>query len=160
MHSNRTQSQREQALEGFKSGEYKVLVATDIVARGIDVEGISHVINYDIPINAEDYVHRIGRTARAGAERHRGELPDRAKRCTNSRRSSASSGSRSTATTCPASTTSAEIPESKDVPRKPGKIDVARGRAALRQEGHQAAPAHRALTRPRPPRSTESDHLV
>jgi ATP-dependent RNA helicase RhlE len=67
MHSNRTQQQREKALEGFKSGRYSVLIATDIVARGIDVEGISHVINYDIPIKPEDYVHRIGRTARAGA---------------------------------------------------------------------------------------------
>ena len=68
MHSNRTQSQREQALEGFRSGRYHVLVATDIVARGIDVEGISHVVNYDIPLDAQDYVHRIGRTARAGAD--------------------------------------------------------------------------------------------
>ncbi len=67
MHSNRTQSQREQALSGFKSGRYSVLIATDIVARGIDVEGISHVINFDIPMKPEDYVHRIGRTARAGA---------------------------------------------------------------------------------------------
>jgi ATP-dependent RNA helicase RhlE len=67
MHSNRTQSQREHALEGFKNGRYSVLIATDIVARGIDVEGISHVVNYDIPAKPEDYVHRIGRTARAGA---------------------------------------------------------------------------------------------
>jgi ATP-dependent RNA helicase RhlE len=67
IHGNRNQVQREKALEGFKSGRYKVLIATDIVARGIDVEGISHVINYDIPSNPEDYVHRIGRTARAGA---------------------------------------------------------------------------------------------
>jgi len=68
MHSNKTQSQREKALEGFKSGRYTVLVATDIVARGIQVDGISHVVNFDIPVNAEDYVHRIGRTARAGAD--------------------------------------------------------------------------------------------
>ena len=67
IHGNRTQVQRQQALDGFKSGRYKVLVATDVVARGIDVEGISHVVNYDIPTNPEDYVHRIGRTARAGA---------------------------------------------------------------------------------------------
>jgi len=66
IHSNRTQSQRQAALDGFKSGRYRVLIATDIVARGIDVEGITHVINFDIPTNAEDYVHRIGRTARAG----------------------------------------------------------------------------------------------
>jgi ATP-dependent RNA helicase RhlE len=67
MHSNRTQQQREKALEGFKGGRYSVLIATDIVARGIDVDGISHVVNYDIPLKPEDYVHRIGRTARAGA---------------------------------------------------------------------------------------------
>ncbi len=65
IHSNRTQSQRDRALAGFKQGEYKVLVATDIAARGIDVEGISHVINYDTPTFAEDYIHRIGRTGRA-----------------------------------------------------------------------------------------------
>jgi ATP-dependent RNA helicase RhlE len=65
IHSNRTQSQRDQALAGFKQGQFKVLVATDIAARGIDVEGISHVINYDTPTFAEDYIHRIGRTGRA-----------------------------------------------------------------------------------------------
>ena len=67
IHSNRTQSQRQRALDGFKRGEFRVLVATDIAARGIDVEGISHVINYDIPQYAEDYIHRIGRTGRATA---------------------------------------------------------------------------------------------
>jgi superfamily II DNA/RNA helicase len=67
IHSNRSQIQRQRALDGFKNGMYRVLVATDIVARGIDVDGISHVINYDLPVNAQDYVHRIGRTARAGA---------------------------------------------------------------------------------------------
>jgi ATP-dependent RNA helicase RhlE len=66
IHGNRSQSQRQQALEGFKRGRHKVLVATDIVARGIDVDGISHVINFDLPNVPEDYVHRIGRTARAG----------------------------------------------------------------------------------------------
>jgi ATP-dependent RNA helicase RhlE len=67
IHSNRTQAQRQRALDGFKDGTYRVLVATDIVARGIDVDRISHVINYDLPSVAQDYVHRIGRTARAGA---------------------------------------------------------------------------------------------
>jgi ATP-dependent RNA helicase RhlE len=66
IHSNRSQSQRQEALDGFKKGKYSVLVATDIVARGIDVDNISHVINFDMPTNPEDYVHRIGRTARAG----------------------------------------------------------------------------------------------
>jgi ATP-dependent RNA helicase RhlE len=65
LHSNRTQRERVEALEGFKSGKYEVMVATDIAARGIDVEGISHVVNYDVPQHPEDYVHRIGRTGRA-----------------------------------------------------------------------------------------------
>ena len=67
IHSNRTQSQRERALEGFKQGRFRVMVATDIAARGIDVNGISHVINFDVPQHPEDYIHRIGRTGRAGA---------------------------------------------------------------------------------------------
>jgi ATP-dependent RNA helicase RhlE len=67
IHSNRTQAQRQRAMAGFKQGQYKVMVATDIAARGIDVEGISHVINYDTPTFAEDYIHRIGRTGRASA---------------------------------------------------------------------------------------------
>ncbi|HSQ76006.1 MAG TPA: DEAD/DEAH box helicase [Bacteroidota bacterium] len=67
IHSNRTQGQRDRALEGFKSGAIRVLVATDIAARGLDVDGISHVVNYDIPHQPEDYIHRIGRTGRAGA---------------------------------------------------------------------------------------------
>jgi len=66
IHSNRSQSQRQRALELFTKGKVQVLVATDIVARGIDVEGISHVINYELPDDAENYIHRIGRTARAG----------------------------------------------------------------------------------------------
>ena len=66
IHSNRSLAQRKQALEGFKNGKYRVLVATDIAARGIDVKGIGLVINFDLPDNAEDYVHRIGRTGRAG----------------------------------------------------------------------------------------------
>ena len=65
LHSNRTQGERIDALEGFKIGRYEVMVATDIAARGIDIAGVSHVINYDVPQHAEDYVHRIGRTGRA-----------------------------------------------------------------------------------------------
>ena len=65
LHANRTQNQRIEALSGFKSGKYEVMVATDIAARGIDVAGVSHVINYDVPQHPEDYVHRIGRTGRA-----------------------------------------------------------------------------------------------
>jgi ATP-dependent RNA helicase RhlE len=65
LHSNRTQNERVDALEGFKGGRYEVMVATDIAARGIDIAGVSHVINHDVPQHPEDYVHRIGRTGRA-----------------------------------------------------------------------------------------------
>jgi ATP-dependent RNA helicase RhlE len=67
IHSNRSQNQRLRALKDFKSGAVRVLVATDVAARGIDVDGISHVVNYDFPMHSEDYVHRIGRTGRAHA---------------------------------------------------------------------------------------------
>ncbi len=67
MHGDRSQSQRSSSLHGFRTGRYKIMVATDLAARGLDVEGISHVINYDVPETAEAYVHRIGRTARAEA---------------------------------------------------------------------------------------------
>ncbi len=67
LHSNRSQNQRLRALKDFKSGVVRVLVATDIAARGIDVDGMSHVVNYDFPMHSEDYVHRIGRTGRAHA---------------------------------------------------------------------------------------------
>ncbi len=68
LHSDRSQGERTASLKGFKSGKFEVLVATDIAARGLDIAGISHVINYDVPLNAEDYVHRIGRTGRAEKE--------------------------------------------------------------------------------------------
>ena len=73
IHGDRTQGQRQQALDGFKNGKIAVLVATDVVARGIDVDNITHVINFDIPTNPEDYVHRIGRTGPGGRQRHRRE---------------------------------------------------------------------------------------
>ena len=69
-HSDRSLSQRKEALEGFKRGKYRILVATDIAARGIDVKGIELVINYDLPDDPENYVHRIGRTGRAGFAGH------------------------------------------------------------------------------------------
>jgi ATP-dependent RNA helicase RhlE len=66
IHGNKSQSARQQALASFKDGRVRILVATDIAARGIDVDGVTHVINYDLPSEPEAYVHRIGRTARAG----------------------------------------------------------------------------------------------
>lgn len=68
LHGDRTQGQRNRAMDGFRSGEFRIMVCTDIAARGIDISHIAHVINYDLPQVPEDYVHRIGRTARAGAE--------------------------------------------------------------------------------------------
>ncbi len=70
IHSNRTLGQRQKALDGFKKGRFQVLIATDIASRGIDVTGIELVVNYDMPANSEDYVHRIGRTGRAGKTGH------------------------------------------------------------------------------------------
>ena len=67
IHGNKAQNARLRALNGFRSGQIRALVATDIAARGIDVEGITHVINFELPMDPESYVHRIGRTARAGA---------------------------------------------------------------------------------------------
>jgi len=71
IHADRSQEERLAALEGFRSGKFPVLIATDVMARGLDVNGISHVINFDVPHSADDYIHRAGRTARAGA---RGEV--------------------------------------------------------------------------------------
>src|SRR5205823_13765375 len=67
MHGDRTQSQRNQALAGFRDGRYRVLVATDVAARGIHVDSVAHVVNYDLPQAPEDFIHRVGRTGRAGA---------------------------------------------------------------------------------------------
>eukprot|EP00965_Chrysotila_dentata_P193783 6175956-Pleurochrysis_carterae.AAC.2 len=66
IHSGKDQATREAAIEGFKSGEFEILVATDIAGRGIDIQGVEHVINYDMPKDIESYTHRIGRTGRAG----------------------------------------------------------------------------------------------
>jgi ATP-dependent RNA helicase RhlE len=67
LHADRTQAQRTHAVEGFRSGRYRVLVATDVAARGLDIDGITHVVNYEVPSNRETYVHRVGRTGRAEA---------------------------------------------------------------------------------------------
>ena len=67
IHGDRSQSQRNEALQGFKDGVYRVLVATDVAARGIHVDDIAHVVNYDLPQEPEGFIHRVGRTGRAGA---------------------------------------------------------------------------------------------
>ena len=71
IHGNRSQAQRTEALAGFKSGRYRVLVATDIAARGIDVEALGHVVNFDVPAAPDDYIHRVGRTGARRADRRR-----------------------------------------------------------------------------------------
>lgn len=68
LHSDRTQRERKKALEGFKRGDFEILIATDVAGRGLDISGITHVVNYDVPRNSENYVHRIGRTGRANTE--------------------------------------------------------------------------------------------
>jgi ATP-dependent RNA helicase RhlE len=70
LHADRSQQERLQAVEGFRSGKHPVLVATDIAARGLDIEGIAHVINYEVPDTPDTYVHRVGRTGRSGAAGH------------------------------------------------------------------------------------------
>jgi ATP-dependent RNA helicase RhlE len=80
IHGDRTQNQRNEALRGFKDGRYRVLVATDVAARGIHVDGIAHVVNYDLPKAPEDFVHRVGRTARAGARGTASTFTTRAER--------------------------------------------------------------------------------
>ena len=70
LHADRTQQERLQAVEGFRAGKHPVLVATDIAARGLDIEGIAHVVNFEVPDTPEAYVHRVGRTGRSGAEGH------------------------------------------------------------------------------------------
>ena len=80
IHGDRSQNQRNQALRGFQDGYYRVLVATDVAARGIHVEGISHVVNYDLPQVPEDFIHRVGRTGRAGARGTASTFATRAER--------------------------------------------------------------------------------
>ena len=67
IHGGRSQGQRQKAIDGFRQGRYKILVATDVAARGLDIQGVTHVVNFDVPNSADDYIHRIGRTARASA---------------------------------------------------------------------------------------------
>ena len=105
IHGNRSQSQRVRALTDFKAGRVSILVATEVAARGIDIEELPHVVNYELPMTPEDYLHRIGRTGRAGIDRRRdlaGLRRRDARSCATSRRSSATaSTSRSSPATSP-----------------------------------------------------------
>jgi ATP-dependent RNA helicase RhlE len=80
IHGDRSQNQRNMALRGFQNGQYRVLVATDVAARGIHVDNIAHVVNYDLPQQAEDFIHRVGRTGRAGATGVASTFANRAER--------------------------------------------------------------------------------
>ncbi len=152
IHSNRSLNQRLEALDGFKIGRYRVLVATDIAARGIDVSGIQLVINYDLPDNAEDYVHRIGRTGRAG---HTGRAVSFA---TPDQKRDVRDIERLIRMTLPVSK-SPVLPEGKipaDIPEDRGRSFQPR-RAGRPSFGRRAAPrpVHRQLFGPAAPRLPE-----
>ena len=166
IHGNRSQAQRTQALAGFKDGRYPVLVATDIAARGIDVEELGHVVNFDVPQAPDDYIHRVGRTGRAEADGRRLHLRVAAGRraiCATSRRRSAGGcrASRCRTSTTPRSRKAqlemplaqriAEIRARKRDERERAAANAARRAAA--QRGRPAAPAQpQAEGGHRPPR--------
>ena len=116
IHGNRSQAQRTEALEGFKSGRYRCLVATDIVARGIDVEQLEHVVNFDVPHLPEDYIHRVGRTARADATGDAFTLRVAGGGAGPVRRSNGRSASGCPGWSCPGSTTRANRQQRFEVP--------------------------------------------
>lgn len=140
IHGNRSLNQRKDALLGFKNGNYRVLVATDIAARGIDVKGIELVVNYDLPTVAADYVHRIGRTARAGAEGHAISfaMPDEKHEVRNIERLIRTSLA---VTELPSNLPAARIvPQSEmrrdfDRPARPGGFGARRGFSGARPQG-------------------------
>ena len=142
IHGNKSQSQRERALAAFKAGGTKILVATDIAARGIDVDAVSHVVNFDLPNIPESYVHRIGRTARAGAEGRAISL------CDGEERAFLRSIEKLTRQTIPsedrrdpnAPAEPAEKREPRDPRQQPRKFAGAPGRGAPRGDGKRAAP--------------------
>ena len=142
IHGNRSQAQRTDALAGFKDGRYRVLVATDIAARGIDVEELGHVVNFDVPLAPEDYIHRVGRTARARPP----VMPSRScrrRRRTSCGTSSARWASACRASPCPTSTTHAK-PEGKlEIPLAE-RIAVIRAKKAEDRARAKAKEARRA----------------
>jgi ATP-dependent RNA helicase RhlE len=133
IHGNKSQPQRQRALDGFRAGRSSVLVATDIAARGIDVDDVSHVVNYELPEVAEAYVHRIGRTARAGAEGMAVSL------CDDSERGLLRAIEKLTRQVLPA--TDRRVPGSREVPRskpqqaRPHRSAGAHQPQAKRKEG-------------------------
>ncbi len=144
IHGNKSQPQREKALGGFRDGRIKVLVATDIAARGIDVPGVSHVVNYDLPADAESYVHRIGRTARAGAEGIAISL------CTGEDRANLAAIERLIRRTIPVvSVSGAEIVAPVGSPDQPKSVSPARSKTRRRGQKSAAATAPPARQAPK-----------
>ncbi len=135
LHSNKSLNQRREALDGFRNGRYRVLVATDIAARGIDVKGIELVINYDLPSIADDYVHRIGRTARAGAAGHAISFAE------PSQQRDIRDIERLIRMTLPQSKLP-ELPPARFAP------EIQRGPLSRRPQGRNPRPPHRATRRP------------
>jgi ATP-dependent RNA helicase RhlE len=167
LHGNRSQSQRTAALHGFKSGAYRVLVATDIAARGIDVEALSHVVNFDVPHTPDDYIHRVGRTARVDATGDAWTLVGEAERA-DLRAIERVVGRRLPELRLDGFDYAARTPERLEVPlrerlsalgarrspeRRPRQIGPARGpervAAAIRTAGPVPAPLQRDAARPR-----------
>ncbi len=130
IHGNKSQNQRVRALEGFRQGTTRVLVATDIAARGIDVEGVTHVFNFELPDVPESYVHRIGRTARAGASGQAISL------CDNGERSLLRQIERLTRQTLP-------FIDRRDVVGSPVEAEAERARPGRSAEGARRGPSHR-----------------
>jgi ATP-dependent RNA helicase RhlE len=133
IHGNKSQGARETALANFKAGKIKVLIATDIAARGIDVQGVSHVVNYDLPLEAETYVHRIGRTARAGKD------GDAISFCDESERDALARIQRLIKLKLPTETYTA-VPEEKFMPSKPDRPmrkPRPQGQQQLQKEQHK-----------------------
>jgi ATP-dependent RNA helicase RhlE len=146
IHGNKSQPQRERALAGFRSGHSRVLVATDIAARGIDIDAVSHVINFDLPNVAEDYVHRIGRTARAGAAGIAISL------CSDDERPYLRDIEKLTRLRL------AVVPLPADLPT-PGPAELSERRHEPRQRHHPAAkPARHSAPRPHAGRNVSRDH--
>ena len=139
IHSNRSLPQRREALDGFKSGKYRVLVATDVASRGIDVSGIELVVNYDLPTNTEDYVHRIGRTGRAG---HSGRSVSFA---TLDQKKDVKNIERLIRTDLPASELPALPPRRRQVPltKPPGSDRPARRRSSAQRPSKKSSRPHR-----------------
>ena len=149
IHGNRSQNQRERALEAFRSGRSRVLVATDVMARGIDVDKIGTVVNYDMPNSTEDYVHRIGRTARAGCRGQRRQLSLRRGARHSSGTSSGTSIPCSHARTSRASATrsvSFRMPRGPRVRTSPRVVRARAAGVAAAETGIGAAPTTGAAT--------------